>query len=260
MQLHGSGLSVLRHNAAYTVGDIVHHNGPDYLARSLHILSEPSQAGSLLHEWLLRTLRDEHGTRLDTIGSPDSSGSSSQPTATSKPWLQAGVPWVCSRARRRCTPGTLVEGTTLVAPPPLSPNANGTGVTTLFHDFNRTDTRQPVLQFEPDRCARIVGFAQTIALRLERGACARAPDNVAAVHLRLGDKTDVISGQPSVGARSSHVPLFEQVAALACTNSTVVLNAVLQYTDTDVFRHSEESRTTSEQYVKRLRQTLRRCE
>ena len=71
MQLHGSGLSVLRHNAAYTVGDIVHHNGPDYLARSLHILSEPSQAGSLLHEWLLRTLRDEHGTRLDTIGSPD---------------------------------------------------------------------------------------------------------------------------------------------------------------------------------------------
>ena len=33
------------------------------------------------------------------------------------------------------------------------------------YDFNRTDANQPLVQFEPDRCARIVSFAQTIGAR-----------------------------------------------------------------------------------------------
>ena len=261
LEVTRQGLAVVRNNSIYTVSDIVTRKSRTYLAKSVRILSDPEHySGTVLYEWLLHTTYElapaEDMKRLADM------------LPAERAWLARPVPWVCSQATAMCTPGTLSlqNGSALVQPPDASDVLMRSGVTTLlFANFSRVNPAvQRLIQFESNGCKRIVDLAWTLRKRLESGACTPAPPHTAAVHLRLGDFEHLANApiRPA-GYRGWHpgaeVPLIQQAAALGCTNTTVVVNAVLNFDDGDSFEYNRQRQATGELVVAEHLKSLKRC-
>jgi hypothetical protein len=237
-----SGLTLLRHNELYRIGDLVHSNGPDAIANSLQILSNPAMYGkTLLFDYLLHVLHDEHGTRL--------AEHANKHLGPEHAWFARRGPWVCSRFPGHCTLGRLVGGSSLVAPPVNDEDV--AEISTIFKDFTRSNrSLQPVIVFQPNLCSRVLHFALAVLRRLEQGACPRAMPQTTAFHMRLGDKSSIASTLPS--------DVIQQAAIhAACTNSTVFLVAVLNYDDRrDVAELADEAHSFSDASVARATQQV----
>jgi hypothetical protein len=243
-----TGLSLLRHNM-YTMSDVVQHYGADWLSRSLRILSDrETYGGSILHNWLLRTCHDERKVRLQHVA-----------RAHSKPWFERPKgPWVCSRASGKCTLGELIPGTTNVRPAPEK--ADLPEITVLFFDLNRTEPESmPMLTCNMDRCNRLVELAVAVQRHIQQGKCVRAAPRTTSVHLRVGDKADILL-RPGSLWMAPKVPLAQQMAAIgACSNTTVIVHAVMHYLDAAEFNYNPGSHRKSQDFVADSLAALRSC-
>ena len=244
----GSGLTTLRNNSIYRMSDVVQQNAREWTELSIQILRDPAVYGkSILYDWLLRTTYDERGHPLHS---------------TASKWHASRGPWVCSRLGRCCTLGEIINNTNDVAPPSSKQGIESSlppEVATLFYDLNRTEPRsQPLLLFERNACMRVVELALAIKRRLMRGACVRAPQGTAAVHLRLGDKPDIY-GRVSHDHFAPSVPISQQAVAFGCANVSVSVVAVINFDETGAFRFKDANMVRAEQYVAGLRSTLEKC-
>ena len=82
-----SGLTQLRDNSVYRVSDVVQHLGSDWTSLCIHLLRNPLYRHSVLHDWLLRTTRDESGRTLHHL----------ELAGAQHAWYRSAGPWVCSR-------------------------------------------------------------------------------------------------------------------------------------------------------------------
>lgn len=261
-----SGLTQLRDNSVYRVSDVVQHLGSDWTSLCIHLLWNPLYRHSVLHEWLLRTTRDESGRTLHHL----------ELAGAQHAWYRSAGPWVCSRRSKSCTLGALVENSSVTVP---APRGSSHDVSILFGAYNRSEpAAQPELRYEHDWCAKVVELAMTLQSRLDRGRCRAAPPGTAAVHLRLGDKPDiymhVVTDRGKDKSYGPRVPIYQQAAALGCAPNvtTVAIVGVLQYAEQNLwqgtaqdlifhrsFGHSNRTQVAAERYVRELRATLDAC-
>lgn len=230
----------LRNNSHYRFADLLWQRGRSFISDALRIVTHPSYRHTILHDLLIDTLFID-GTPLAAID-------------LSTMGLEA--------SRWRCT----------------WPSVNATWRTCVA--WSRIDAPQEshLLTVQNNTCSILHSLATIVQRRLRHRMCHPAPPNIAAVHLRLGDK-----GLATFGAVRTHpdtrvkywsmhgygptVPLHQQAAALSCKVATVVLSGTINFSPevlpsgerTHHFTFSEIMERSTHQQLETLSAALSQC-
>lgn len=185
-----SGLPLYKLNPVYTLGAIVMRTSAEYMRASLVILSESSYRHTLLRALILRTTTTGNGTSLHALAEEERT-------------LFLDRPWVCCWRRSNlggntCWGAETVHGEEEEVDSRAARGRFDRVVTVYPNERNRS---RDCLRTARERgrrrlvfgayCHLVAELALLVARRISSGRCA-APPNVAATHLRLGDKTDLM--------------------------------------------------------------------
>ena len=126
------------------------------------------------------------------------------------------------------------------------------------------------IDLEPSRQERVHALAHSVKHWLDEERCTRAPPATSVIHLRLGDKLADMA--PETETKYSPF-LLRDIASLACTGDSVVLNGVMHFgpisadlvdrhpwmRQTSTFEFSEAKRARNERFISSLRSKLGAC-